>query len=97
MSVPVMKTGTYTGTTAAQSVNCGFGPAGIIGWNITDRDAMYLWSSSDSTFQLQVLLAASGNGAPINSTSTGFSLSANDSIANENGKDYVYFAFKSDL
>ena len=47
--------------------------------------------------QLAVVLAASGNGKPINATATGFSLSVNDAIANENAKDYVYFAFKNDL
>ena len=97
MSVPLMKTGTYVGTTAAQSVDVGFGPSGIIGWNITDGDTMYMWSASDATQQLAVVLAASGNGKPINATATGFSLSVNDAIANENAKDYVYFAFKNDL
>ena len=97
MSVPLFKTGTYAGTTAAQSVNCGFGPSWIIGWNITDGDTMYMWSASDATNQLVVRLAASGNGASINATSTGFSLAANDGVANEDAKNYVYFAFKNDL
>lgn len=88
--------GSYTGTTAAQKINIGFKPSMIIGWNRTDGDTVFLWSSAIQTTYVSIVLAAATTTAVIaqvdDGTVLGFSL-ASDAVANENAKVYDFIAF----
>ena len=97
MSVPLFKAGTYAGTTAAQSVNVGFAPQFIMGWNITDDDVVYFWNHHDNTSVQVISAAASANASTIATHNIGFDLPGSDSVVNENGKTYMYLAVKADL
>ena len=97
MAVPLFKASTYEGTTAAQSVNCGFAPQFIVGWNVDDDDLLYFWNHSDNTSVQVVSAAASANATTIATHNIGFDLPASDNVVNENGKTYCYIAGAIDL
>lgn len=90
--LPGTVSGTYAGTTAAQTITIGFRPNWIIGWNQTDGDTVYLWHSSSLTSYVSIVALAATTTAAITVTDHGFSLPASDAIANENAKTYVFIA-----
>ena len=89
---PTVMSGTYAGTTAAQTITIGFQPKWIIGWNQTDGDTMWFWHNSSTTTYVSVVLAAATTTATVTTTDHGFILPASDAIANENAKTYVFIA-----
>jgi hypothetical protein len=89
---PSVVSGTYTGTTAAQTITVGFQPNWVIGWNQTDGDTLFFWHKSSITNYVSVVLAAATTTAAITQTDHGFSLPASDAVANENAKTYVFIA-----
>jgi hypothetical protein len=90
-SLPLLKQGTYTGTTAALTVQVGFRPDWIKAWNQTDGDTYYWWSSKMSgTVVCLITTAAASQSSTITLTDHGFILPASDAVINENGKVYVY-------
>ena len=89
---PSVVSGTYAGTTAALTIQCGFRPSWIIGWNQTDGDTVYMWHNSSITNYVSIVALAATTTAAITLTDHGFSLPASDAIANENGKTYAFIA-----
>lgn len=84
--------GTYEGTTAAQTITCGFRPSWILGYNQEDGDTVFIWHNSSITNYLSIVALAATTTAVITATDHGFVLAASDSIANENAKTYVFIA-----
>ena len=90
-SLPFLKQGTYTGTTAALTVQVGFRPDWIKAWNQTDGDTFYWWSNKmTSTVVMLITTATASQSSTITVTDHGFTLPASDAVVNENGKVYVY-------
>lgn len=93
MSFPIIKTGSYSGTTAAQTITLGFRPDVIYAVNLTDSDTHWTWSSGFTSGTVGCIIqAASCNASSVTVTDHGFSLPASDNIVNENGKSYGYWA-----
>ncbi len=88
---PSVVSGTYTGTTAAQTVTVGFQPNWLIIWNQTDGDDVNFWHSSSITTFINVAAAAATITGAVTTTDHGFSLPT-DSDINENAKVYVFIA-----
>jgi hypothetical protein len=89
---PSVVSGTYAGTTAAQTIEIGFRPSWVIGYNQTDGDTVYIWHNSSLTNYVSIVLAAATTTAAITLTDHGFVLPASDTVANENTKTYVFIA-----
>ena len=90
-SLPLLKQGTYTGTTAALTVQVGFRPDWIKAWNQTDGDTYWWWSSKMAATTVMTIVAATATQASaIVLTDHGFTLPASDAVINENTKVYVY-------
>jgi hypothetical protein len=89
---PSVASGTYTGTTAAQTITVGFRPSWVIGWNQTDGDTVFMWHNSSLTNYVSIVALAATTTAAVTVTDHGFSLPASDAIANENAKVYVFIA-----
>jgi hypothetical protein len=89
---PSVVSGTYAGTTATQTLQIGFRPSWVIGWNQTDGDTMYFWHKSSITNYVSVVALAATTTAVITTTDNGFVLAASDAIANEDAKVYVFIA-----
>jgi len=88
---PSVVSGTYAGTTAAQTITIGFQPSWIIGWNATDGDTTFFWHTSSQTTYVKMVLAAATVTANIVPVDHGFTL-ATDAVANEDGKTFVFIA-----
>lgn len=89
---PSVVSGTYTGTTAAQTVTIGFRPSWIITFNITDGDDVNIWHNSMSTTFINIAAAAASVSAVVAVTDHGFTLPASDNDINENTKVYGFIA-----
>lgn len=88
---PGVVSGTYAGTTAAQTITVGFRPSWLITWNQTDGDDVNFWHNSSLTTFINVAAAAATVTGAVTVTDHGFSLPT-DSDINENGKTYVFIA-----
>src|SRR6185503_14646448 len=88
---PSVISGTYAGTTAAQTITIGFAPSWLIIWNQTDGDTVIYWHKSSQTTYVKVVLAAATVTANLVPVDHGFTL-ASDAVANEDGKTYVFIA-----
>jgi len=91
------KMGTYTGTGATHAITgVGFQPDWIMGKEVDGVDS---WEIVDSARGINKMVYANGANAEVTNTnftsfdSDGFTLSSATSI-NENGKTYIYMAFK---
>ena len=91
------KMGTYTGTGATHAITgVGFQPDWIMGKEVDGVDS---WEMVDSARGINKMVYANGANAEVTNTnftsfdSDGFTLSSATSI-NENGKTYIYMAFK---
>ena len=93
MSLPAVYVGSYTGTTAAQTITMGFRPKAVIAWNRTDGDTVWLWADGISTTQVSIVGAAATNTATVAVTDHGLSLPT-DAVINENAKVYDFIAFR---
>jgi hypothetical protein len=91
IQLPGVVSGTYAGTTAAQTIVIGFAPSWIIGMNQSDGDTVYFWHTSSQTTYVKMVLAAATVTANLVPVVNGFSL-ASDAVANEDGKTYVFIA-----
>jgi hypothetical protein len=89
---PTVVSGTYSGTTASQTITIGFAPSWIIGWNVTDGDTMFFWHTSSQTTYVKMVAAAASVTAAILPVAHGFTLATSDSIANEDGITFVFIA-----
>ena len=89
--------GTYAGTTAAQNIHIGFKPSYIRAINITDSDEEWIWSKNTVTAVMKLAGTPATSASAItqvdNGTVLGFALPASDSVVNENGKTYEFWAF----
>lgn len=88
-----IKTGTYTGTGAAQSITLGFKPSFVFAFNQTDGDTVggYIEGmTADTAFAIAAATAAVTSQG-VTTSATGFSLGTNASL-NESGKVYLYVA-----
>lgn len=88
---PTVVSGTYAGTTAAQTITIGFRPNWLITWNQTDGADVNFWHSSSLTTFVNVAAAAATVSAAVTVTDHGFSLPS-DSDINADGKTYVFIA-----
>ena len=94
---PVMKAGTYTGSTAAQTLQIGFRPNWFIAYNQTDGDTIWYWNDQmTSTTYTAITTAVASVTATVTATDHGLILPASDSVGNENAKVYVYLAGRTD-
>lgn len=88
--------GTYAGTTAAQNIHIGFKPSYIRAVNHTDNDTEWIWYSGDTTKVTKMAGTPAASCSVItqvdNGTVIGFALPACDTVVNENGKTYIFFA-----
>lgn len=91
---PSVVTGTYSGTTAAQTITVGFSPSALITWNQTDGDDVNFWHKSSQTTFINMAAAAATITAAVTATDHGFTLPASDNDINENGKTYVFIAIR---
>jgi hypothetical protein len=92
-SISQVKTGTYTGTGAAQTITTGFRPKCVLMFNQTDGDTLsgHIDGMTDATaFTSAAAVAAAANAVTL--TSRGFTLGTDASV-NENAKVFVYVAF----
>ena len=89
---PSVVSGTYVGTTAAQTITCGFSPSWVIGWNQSVGDTVYMWHNSSITNYVSIVALAATTAAVITGTDHGFTLAASDTIANANTKTFVFIA-----
>lgn len=89
---PTVVSGTFAGTTAAQTVTVGFRPSWILFYNQTDGDTVLLWHNSSLTTLIAITTAAATQSSAITVTDHGFVLPASDAVVNENGKTYVFLA-----
>ena len=92
--LPVMKSGTYTGTTAALTVQVGFRPNSIIAWNQTDSAAAWWWSDQMAATTVSNLATGATIAESVTVTDHGFTVPASGSITNVNGKVYIYMALR---
>lgn len=90
---PSTVTGTYTGTTAAQTITLGFRPSAFISWNITDGDDVNFFHIGSLTTFVNMAAAAATVTATWSVTDHGISLPT-DGDCNENGKVYSFIAFR---
>ena len=88
---PTVVSGTYTGTTAAQTITLGFRPSWFICWNITDGDDVNFFQIGSLTTFVNVAAAAATITATWAVTDHGISLPS-DSDCNENSKVYSFIA-----
>lgn len=88
---PSVMSGTFAGTTAAQTITIGFRPNWIIWWNLTDGDDVNFWHNSVTTTFINVAAAAATITATITVTDHGFVLPT-DADGNENAKTYAFIA-----
>lgn len=91
---PGVVTGTYTGSTAAQTVTVGFRPSALLFYNNTDKDTVLLWHNSDVAAAVAITTAAASTTVAITVTDHGFVLPASNSVVNEDAKVYVFLAFR---
>lgn len=92
MSVPIFKTGSYSGTTAAQTITVGFRPSLIHAVNLTESNHHWMWADSFTPAFVGTVSANAGIGqVSITVTDHGFSLPASNSVVNGNGVSYAYF------
>jgi len=89
---PVVVSGTFAGTTAAQTITLGFQPSWFIWYNQTDGDTLNVWHKSSLTNYLTITSAAATTSVAITTTDHGITLAASDAVGNENGKTFVFFA-----
>ncbi len=89
---PSVVSGTYTGTTAAQTVILGFQPSWFMCWNVTDGDDFNVWHKSMTTTFINIAAAAATVSAVVSTTDHGITLPASDNDINENGKVYAFIA-----
>ena len=87
---PTVASGTYAGTTAAQTITVGFRPSWIIGGNQTDGDTIWWWHNSVTTTYMSIVALVATTTATVTVTDHGFILPASDAIANENAKTYQF-------
>ena|SRR6185295_7055912 len=90
--VPSVVSGTFTGTTAAQTLTLGFRPSWMIWYNQTDGDTINVWHNSSITNYISMTSAAASVTAAITQTDHGLILPASDAVGNENGKVFVFIA-----
>jgi hypothetical protein len=92
LDISQIKTGTYTGTGAAQTITLGFKPTLILFFNQTDGDTagFYINGMTAATAAVMTGAVAADTNA-ITTSATGFSLGTS-SVSNENTKVYYYFA-----
>jgi len=96
-SGPLVKVGTYTGTTAAQTLQIGFRPDWFIAYNQTDADTIWIWTSNmTSTTYTAITGAVASVTATVAATDHGLILPASDAVGNENAKVYIYIAGRGD-
>lgn len=88
---PTVVSGTYAGTTAAQTITVGFRPSWFILYNQTDGDVVFIWHNSLTTSGVSIDTEAATETVTITQTDHGFSLPTN-AVVNENGKTYVFIA-----
>jgi len=88
---PSVISGTYTGTTAAQTITLGFRPSWFIIWNQTDGDVVFNWHNSDITAGVSIDTEAATETVAITVTDHGISLPTN-AVVNENNKVFVIIA-----
>lgn len=89
---PSVVSGTYTGTTAAQTIQLGFSPSWAIIYNITDGDKWVIWHKSSQTTVLTIDTESANESVAVTATDHGLSLPASDAVTNENGKTFVIIA-----
>lgn len=91
--LPEIKTGTYTGTGAAQSVTLGYKPAALIIVNETDGDVVNvkIAGSTDATHIAIGAAAAAVASGGITLSATGFSVGTDASVS-ESAKVFRYIA-----
>ena len=89
---PTVVSGTYAGTTAAQTITLGFRPSWFICWNITDGDDINFLQIGSLTTFVNVNTAAATVTATWAVTDHGITLPASDNDINENGKTYSFIA-----
>lgn len=88
---PTVVSGTYAGTTAAQTITVGFRPSWFILYNQTDGDVVFIWHNSSVTNGVSIDTEAATETVAIAQTDHGFTLPTN-AVVNENGKTYVFIA-----
>src|SRR5678815_5628391 len=88
---PSVVSGTYAGTTAAQTITVGFRPSWFILYKQTDGDVVFIWHNSVTTTGVSIDTEAATETVTITATDHGFSLPTN-AVVNENGKTYVFIA-----
>jgi hypothetical protein len=88
---PSVVSGTYTGTTAAQTITLGFKPTWFICWNVTDSDDLNFFHINSLTTFMNVALAAGKITATWAAVDAGISLPS-DADCNEDSKVYAYLA-----
>lgn len=89
---PTVVSGTFAGTTAAQTISIGFRPSWLVWYNQTDGDTVNFWHNSSLTTYVSMVLAATTVTAAVTVTDHGFVLPASDAVGNENGKTFVFIA-----
>jgi hypothetical protein len=88
---PSVASGTYTGTTAAQTITVGFRPSWFILYNRTDGDVVFFWHNSITTTGVSIDTEAATETVTITATDHGFALPTN-AVVNEDAKVYVFIA-----
>ena len=88
---PTVVSGTYTGTTAAQTVTLGFRPSWAIIMNQTDGDVVFIWHNSVTTTGVSIDTEAATETVTITATDHGLALPTN-AVVNENAKVFVIIA-----
>jgi hypothetical protein len=88
---PSVASGTYTGTTAAQTITVGFRPSWAMLMNQTDGDVVFIWHNSVTTTGISIDTEAATETVTITATDHGLSLPTN-AVVNENAKVYVFIA-----
>lgn len=91
--LPNMKTGTYTGTGAAQSITLGFKPLKVEIYNITDGDVfnVHYAGMTDATHMSSAAAVALVSSNGITLSKTGFTVGTDNSVS-ENAKVFRYYA-----
>ncbi len=91
--LPPVKTGTFTGSGAAQTVTLGYKPEVVLAFNQTDGDTVWCFingMTADTAFAITGSVAAvSSEGITL--VPTGFTLGTS-AVTNESGKVYLYVA-----
>ncbi len=94
-----MKTGTWTGTGSAITLELGFIPNALVAANVTDGDEVYVWFNGMTAATNIIITTAAAtqgsNGVMVNTgvastTSAGLTLGT---ALSENAKVYRYIAF----